>query len=153
MLNFLTNKQAAEKIEGLEARIVELEADAAAAQSQIEALKTSESDLSEKVANLTTANGELLNAVQALTGERDSLATERDTLTASLKEAEEKVADFDGKVEAAAIAKFQALGGEPAPAAKADFQTEDKEVTREKFNSMSPADRTAFAKAGGKIKG
>lgn len=145
MISFLSNKQASEKIADLEQRVEVLKTENDAAQVQIAELQTDNGNLSKSVANLTTANGELLNAVETLTGERDQANEALSAATIQLE-------GFDERVEAASLAKFQSLGGTPAPAANSDSGPETMEKTRDEFNAMTPAARVEYSKAGGKLK-
>lgn len=133
MISFLTNKQAAEKIEGLEAANAQLEQDLAAAQTALQAAQAAESNLSEQVANLIAATG--------------SLTAERDTAKASLATAEEALSTFEERIEAGILARFESLGGQPAPASNADQALTAQQI-REKFEAMPAGpERSAFFKA------
>ena len=133
MISFLTNKQAAEKIEGLEAANTQLEQDLAAAQTALQAAQTAESNLSEQVANLTAQ-------LETITGERDAAQ-------ASLATAQETLSTVDERIEAGVLARFESLGGQPAPASNADQALTAQQI-REKFEAMPAGpERSAFFKA------
>jgi chromosome segregation ATPase len=151
MLNFYTDKAAKEEIANLNERLEALDADhhaaSRAAQSQIETLSGENKDLVEKVTTLEGENTEKVERIETLEGE---LATTTETLTA----AQEELGTFEDRVEAGVLAKFESLGGEPLKRSeKLDDQGGDQKLlTRANFNNLSPAERTEFAKSGGRLK-
>lgn len=142
---FLTDKAAKEKIAGLEVRNAELEADCVTRDEEISRLQT----------DLATANENLSTATADLNQARADLATANSTIEANaekVRKAEEQEATFADRVEAAGLAKFQALGGSPIEEAKSKDDAATS-ITRAEFQAMTPAARTAFSKAGGQLKG
>jgi len=107
-------------------------------------------DVTEKMAEVSeglekrTAELEESNAACAL------LETEKEAIAAELAESKEAQADFDEKVNAAALAKMQELGvSEPVEAVEDE---NDVEMSRSAFNKLSPSDKSKFAISGGRIK-
>lgn len=145
MISFLSNKQASEKIADLEQRVGVLQTENDAAQVQIAELQTDNGNLSEQVSTLTESVSTLTSQAEALTGERDQANEALSVATIQLE-------GFDERVEAASLAKFQSLGGTPAPAANSDSGSETMEKTRDEFNAMTPAARVEYSKAGRKLK-
>ena len=81
----MTNKQAAEKISGLEARIEELEADLATSTGAIETLQGEVSTAAENIVSLTA--------------ERDEAVSKLSTAEQTIADANEKIASFDLEVQ------------------------------------------------------
>jgi len=79
MLNFMTSKQASEKISGLETRVEELEAELVAKDSTIETLQAEQITATEQITNLTadlaTANEKLVKA-EATVADQETTITE-----------------------------------------------------------------------------
>jgi len=146
---FMTNKQAAEKISGLEARVAELEADLSNANSTIETLQTEANESSatyaENIASITTERDE---AVSKLSTAEQTIADQEQTIA----EANEKIASFDEEVNNKVLHGIANLGfkGEIPESSQEIGSVES--VTRAEFNAMKPAARLAFVKGGGKIK-
>ena len=92
MLSFMTNKQAAEKISGLEARIEELEADLATSTGAIETLQGEVSTAAENIVSLTAERDE---AVSKLSTAEQTIADQEQTIA----DANEKIASFDLEVQ------------------------------------------------------
>ena len=141
--SFLTNKQAQEKITGLEARVSELEADVNAASATIESLQ-----------------GEVTTAAETITG----LTSERDQASAALVTAKATVADQEATINAAnnKLATFDAevvnkvqLGianlGFKGTIPTASKEDGDNNLTLQAFNALTPRQKMDFSKSGGKI--
>jgi len=116
---FYTNSSAKEEIGKLETQVSTLEADNAAATADItrltEELKTANESLSAMTAERDEAANALEVSEKALTKANADLAT-----------AQEAVADFPGKVESAAQAKFESLGGPPLETSEKNEQVNGK---------------------------
>lgn len=149
---FYTDKTAKAEIATLNERIESLEADNESAANQIETLGEENKNLSEQVATLTAEKAAAAETVEGLQSQLTEANGEIEAAEAKVTEAEEKVTDFDEKVEAAALAKFESLGGQPIKSSKHDDEDGPKKITREQFNAMSAAERTEFSKAGGILK-
>lgn len=154
-LSFLTNKQSTEKIEGLTARITDLETDATARDEELTAARAEVTAHAESVAALITAHAE---AIATITAERDEVATnlatitaELDTTKADLATAQAEVAALPDKI-AAGVENGIASLGFTGKIPDGKQEDENKEVTREEFNGMSARSKSEFCKAGGKIK-
>lgn len=141
---FYTNSSAKEEIGNLETRISALEADNTAAAADITRLTEELKTANESVATLTTERDDAIAAFEASL----KIATKA---TADLTSANEKLATFDAKVETAAQAKFESLGGPPIPASGND-EKETSTMTRAAFNAMDHSDRNKFIGGGGKLK-
>lgn len=141
---FLTNKAATEKITGLEARTVELEADITAAQSTITTLQAEASTMAENIASITA---ELATATAELATAQATIADQESTINS----ANEKLATFDEEVAAKALLQVGNIGFKGEIPEAAD-EPEAAIKTREQFNALNPSQRLAFVKAGGKIK-
>lgn len=100
---FLTNKAALEKISGLEARTVELEADITAANDTIAALQGEAATHTE---NLATITAELGKATAELATAQATIADQEATVTA----ANEKLDTFDAEVAAKALLQVSSIG-------------------------------------------
>lgn len=140
---FYTNSSAKEEIGNLETRISSLEADGAADATEIAKLTEELKTANESLAAITTERDEAVAAFQAA----ETTATQA---TADLTTANENLATFDEKVEAAAQAKFEGLGGPPIPASGKDENPESA-MTRSDFKALGPRARLDFVLAGGKI--
>lgn len=144
MAIFMTSKEAKEKIETLENRVTELDADVEAIDVELQAAQ----------ANLATAT----EAVATITAERDKLTADLAAANATIADRDATIAaqptaeQIEEQVEQRALAKFQSLGGEPVPASTKDNNESPSSMTREEFNSLSPAKRVEFSKSGGKLK-
>lgn len=140
----MSNKQATEKIAGLETRLEELEADVTASAETIENLQAEAATNSEAVASITAERDQLTT----------DLATAEATITdqeTTITEANAKLETFDDEVETKAQNKIASLGfkGEiPGSSTNEDDSTK----TRAEFNALNPAARLAYVQAGGKIK-
>lgn len=116
---FLTSKSATEKITTLESRVAELEADATSRDEHVASLEQTIIERDATIAahaDQSEALAGLQGQLATLTAERDKATADLATSQAALTEATAKVEGFDAKVEAAALAKFQSLGGDPVPA-------------------------------------
>lgn len=140
---FLTDKAAKERIAGLETQVADLEANAATQDAEISRLQ---GELATSNESLLTANGQTETLTADLAAATASLAT-KETELATAKEA---VTGFETKVENAALAKFQALGGE-ATKAGSEGGGSAKIMNRAAFNALSAAERQAFSQSGGKL--
>jgi chromosome segregation ATPase len=112
--SFLTNKQAAEKIAGLESRIAELEADGIARDAELATARAEVAAHAESIASLTDERDSAI----ATLGEANAAL---ETATAEVAAAQEKVATFDAELEAAVINRVASLGfNEKLPEAKTE---------------------------------
>jgi ATP-dependent protease ClpP protease subunit len=122
--------------------VIALESENAELRTEFAALQSQAAESAERVValreELATATAELVTTSEALKQTADELAT-----------AQEAVAGFDDKVEAAAMAKFASLGGDPIVATIEEEKP--SELSRESFNALSPSARLAFVKNGGKL--
>jgi chromosome segregation ATPase len=128
------------------------------AQSKINSL---ESDLTALQSSLTEAQGTIAEQTETIAGLQNDVAAitaERDTLTASLTEAQSKVTALEADLVTAntsaesRAAEIVAQAGIPPVDASAEGQQESKVKNLAEFNNLSPADRMAFIRNGGKIK-
>jgi len=141
---FYTNSSAKEEIGKLETQISALETDATAAAADISRLTEELKTANESLSAITTERDEAVAAFEA--AEKTAVkATEEVTA------ANEKLATFDAKVEAAAQAKFESLGGPPIPASSTET-TENAALTREEFNALDHSARNKYISSGGKLK-
>jgi chromosome segregation ATPase len=143
-LGFLTNKEAREKITGLEARTEELETELEAAN---EAAKSARDELATYKESAAELSADLENAKETIT-ELESFKAEAETKIAELEEAAAKT---DEKVSIEASRMLAATGAaQPLenPEAGSDAS---KELTREEFRKLAPAARQAFLSNGGKL--
>lgn len=146
MISFLTNKQALEKIEGLESRVAELEAELATANELVVALQTEQTNHEAAVAVLANERDELAGKLEAA---QATIASQEETITA----ANTKLATFDDEIEARVQNQIASIGFQGTmPQSVVQPVGESNEKTREEFNAMTPHDRMQFVKAGGKIK-
>lgn len=113
---FLTSKSATEKITTLESRVSELEADATSREEHIAGLEQTVTDRDDAITALQGLLTDREGQIETLTAERDKATADFASAQASLTEATGKLEGFDAKVETAALAKFQSLGGDPVPA-------------------------------------
>jgi ATP-dependent protease ClpP protease subunit len=133
-----------EKVQGLEASLE-------SAQTEITEMTAA---LAERTTDLENAIGELASVKAQL----DSITAERDTLNASLTEAQSKVTALEADLVTAntsaeaRAAEIVAQAGIPPVDASAEEQQESKVKNLAEFNNLSPADRMAFIRNGGKIK-
>ena len=143
MLSFLTNKQAQEKISGLEARVSELEADVTAANETIESLQ---GDAVTAAETITTLTSERDTATTALATAKATVADQESTITA----ANEKLGTFDAEVAnkvQLGIANLGFNGNIPSTSAEVGEST----LTLNQFNALNPRQKMDFSKSGGKI--
>lgn len=143
MFPFLTNKQAQEKISGLEARVSELEADVTAANATIETLQGEAVTASETITTLTSERDK---ASADLATAQATVADQEQTITA----ANEKLATFDTEVANKVQLGIANLGfkGE-IPSASAEVG--ENKITREQFDAMDHSKRNEFIAKGGKV--
>lgn len=123
--------------------VIALEAENAELRESFTALQAAAAESAERVVALRTE-------VSSLTDEVTTTKAELVTATDDLTAANEKLATFDEKVEAAAQAKFECLGGPPIPASSKDESSESA-MTRSDFKALGPRARLDFVLAGGKI--
>lgn len=126
-----TQKQAREKIEGLEARIEELEADALAKEEGIETLQT----------ELATAREDLA-AKQSRIEELESKASKVEELETKVQEAEQKIEAAENSAAQKAVELAAEAGHEEAIPVVESEQINHLAV----FNSLKGAERTAYYK-------
>jgi chromosome segregation ATPase len=141
---FYTNSSAKEEIGNLETRIAALEADNTASAADIARLTEEAKTATESLAAMTTERDEAISAFEAA----EKTATE---VTVKLATANETLATFDAKVETAAQAKFESLGGPPIPA-NGNEEKENSAMTRAAFSTLDHNARNAYIKNGGKLK-
>jgi uncharacterized coiled-coil protein SlyX len=103
MISFLTSKAANEKIQSLESRVAELEADLTFKDEAIETLQTESKDKDATIA-------ENANKVETLTEERDTAKAELATATAKVTELETKVEEAKKSAGEQAIEALAAIG-------------------------------------------
>jgi uncharacterized coiled-coil protein SlyX len=141
--SFLTNKQAQEKITGLEARVSELEFDVNSASATIEALQADAATAAETITGLTSERDQ---ASAALVTAKATVADQEQTITA----ANDKLATFDAEVANKVQLGIANLGfkGTIPTASKEDG---DNTLTFQAFNALTPRQKMDFSKAGGKI--
>jgi chromosome segregation ATPase len=133
-----------EKVQGLEA-----------------SLESAQTEISDMTAALTERTADLENAIGELAtikAQLDSITAERDTLTASLAEAQSKVTELEADIvtantsaEARAAEIVAQAGIAPVEATADENLTPSNEKTLNEFNQLTPADRMAFVRNGGKI--
>lgn len=118
---FLTDKAAKERIAALETQVSELEANAA----------TQDAEISRLQGELATANESILTANQ----ERDQARADLEAANATIAERDATIAahpteaQISERIETAALAKFQSLGGNPAPASSEQADNPIKSLT------------------------
>jgi len=136
MLKFYTDQKAKEEIAQLNQRIEFLENEIQPLQEQVETLQEENKALAE-------SNHDMKKEAEEISKELESLEAENDKLSNEIEAAGVKLDSFDEEVEKAAMAKFESLGGQPAPAAGQEILS-DEEI-KAKFNSMpAGAERTQF---------
>lgn len=142
---FMSNKQAAEKIAGLEARVLELEADATKQESELETLRTENANHAENVVTLTAERDD---AVTTLAEANATLAT----VSAELVTAQAAVAELPDKIASGVQIGIAALGfkGEIPELSNEAEVVEAK--SRTEFNALTPRAKMDFIKAGGQLK-
>jgi len=148
-----TDKAAREKIASLESRISELEADAITKDSAIEAhaaeISAKDQSIAEHVASIASRDEQIaeltgkVSTAEAAASEKETKITE---LTAEVETAKQSAANI-------AIEKMAAIGQPEALDIEEQSITESKSLTRAQFNALSPAEKSKFSIAGGKIKG
>lgn len=141
---FKTAKQTAEKIEGLEAQIVDLESQITTLTESAEATKNADIDSVQSIASLN----ETITAHEATLKENaETIGAQELTIT----EANTKLSTFDSEVEAKTQLSIASLGfkGE-IPEAKEDDNKEA--ITRADFDAMSHIEKNDFLSKGGKLK-
>jgi len=151
MITF-TSKQARERIEGLEAAAAESDATIAQLTSELDAAKADAANASEALVNAQTEMAALSEAHETLTAERDDLIAAELATAASLAIAQEELAALPDLIEARAAEKLAAAGFAGDVPAGSTHEDDEFVKTRQQFNAMNPAQRTAFAKAGGQLK-
>ena len=123
MALFYTDKTAKAEIAELNERIEALEADNTSAQEQIESISA---DLTTANESLTEANGQ----VESLTSDLEAANTALTEAQSELSTAQEELSTFDERVESAALAKFESLGGQPIKGSKShDDKTNISELS------------------------
>jgi chromosome segregation ATPase len=128
------------------------------AQSKINSL---EGDLTALQASLTEAQSTIAEQTETIAGLQNdvtAITAERDTITASLTEAQSKVTELEADIvtantsaEARAAEIVAQAGIAPVEAAADENLTPSNEKTLNEFNQLTPADRMAFVRNGGKI--
>lgn len=141
---FYTNSSAKEEIGNLETRVSTLEADNTAAAADITRLTEELKTATENLAAITTERDEAIAAFEA--AEKSANQAKEQLLIAT-----ETLVTFDAKVETAAQAKFESLGGPPIPASGNEGK-ENSALTRDAFNSLDHNARNNYIKSGGKLK-
>jgi chromosome segregation ATPase len=151
MITF-TSKQARERIEGLEAAAAESDATIAQLTSELDAAKADAANASEALVNAQTELAALSEAHETLTAERDELMQHNQILEGELTIANEALEKTPDLIEARAAEKLAAAGFAGDVPAGSTHEDDEFVKTRQQFNAMNPAQRTAFAKAGGQLK-
>jgi predicted nuclease with TOPRIM domain len=128
---FLTQTQAKAEILERDVKIADLEDKI---REQSEASSNESSALALQVEELQAEVSRLKQENKDLSEENEETKAELDANASLINDANEKLESFDAKVEAAAIAKFESLGGAPAPVAKAEGEDPDSIVRQ--FQSM-----------------
>jgi len=126
-----------EKVQGLEA-----------------SLESAQSEINDMTAALTERTADLQNAIDELSEIKplyDTVKAERDELKSKVAELEADLVTANTSAEARA-AEIVAQTGIAPVEVSADEQQESKVKTLAEFNNLSPADRMAFIRNGGKIK-
>jgi len=128
---FMTNKQATEKISGLESRVAELEADLANATGTIETLQSEAVTASENIVSITAERDE---AVTKLSTAEETIGAQEQTIT----EANEKLQSFDLEVQNKVLHGIANLGfkGEIAESSQEPGSTVS---LREQINAIPDA--------------
>jgi septal ring factor EnvC (AmiA/AmiB activator) len=141
-----TQRAARERIESLESRNTELEAELAAESSQCEALRT----------ELATANETILvaqSSIAELDAAVETLQAQLTEANASLTTAQEAAAQAEQSAAAKAVALAAEAGIEsPLPITASEKPTSEvPTLTRAEFNKLPPSSRLAHVRAGGKL--
>ena len=131
--------------------IIALESENADLREQFTALQSAAAESAERVVSLRTE-------LSGVTAELETAKAEKataDELTAKAiqeaSEANEKLSTFDAKVESAAQAKFEGLGGPPIPSSNTD-EVIGNSLTRVEFSNMKPHEKSEYLRNGGKLK-
>jgi len=133
-----TQKQAREKIEGLEARISDLESDALAKEEGLEAIQN----------ELATAREDLA-AKQSKIEELEAQAAKVEGLEAKVQEAETKIVEAENSAAKKAV-ELVAEAGLEKPIEAASSQ-ESKTLTLAQFRELAAIQKTQFFRNGGKL--
>jgi predicted RNase H-like nuclease (RuvC/YqgF family) len=133
-----TQKQAREKIEGLQSRIDELESDALAKEEGLEAIQT----------ELATARDDLA-AKQSKIEELEEQASKVETLEAKVQEAETKITEAENSAAKKAV-EIVAEAGLDKPIEAASSQG-PKTLALTEFRELTPIQKTQFFRNGGKL--
>lgn len=140
---FTTKAEWEAKVDGLNARITELE-----------------SDVTASAEALTSAQNELATANETITGHVEEIGrlaarqTELEQELAAANEALEAANKAKDEAEASAGAKASAMlasAAHPPVEVTAESDSNAKALTRSEFNALSPAKRSEFSRNGGKI--
>lgn len=134
----MTNKQAAEKISGLEARISELESDLASATTENETLQSEAATAAETIAALTTACKE---AASKLSAAQATIAEQEQTITA----ANEKLASFEEEVNSRVLHGIANLGFK-GEIPNSSLEAGDEKNLREQINAIPDAKKRQEAR-------
>jgi chromosome segregation ATPase len=128
------------------------------AQSKINSL---EGDLTALQASLTEAQATIAEQTETIATLRESITTisaERDTASESLAQAQSQIAALEADIvtantsaEARAAEIVAQAGIAPVEATVDENLTPSNEKTLNEFNQLTPADRMAFVRNGGKI--
>ena len=146
-----TQRQAREKIESLQSRISELESESASKDETIQSLQAETSEASANAAPQSARVLELEEEVLALGGQIETLQSSASAKDAEITKLTEAATATAEKISIEA-ARQLASSGHPTPIANTpDADTDDKIMSRAAFNSLTPAARLKFVKAGGKI--
>ena len=143
-LGFLTNSEAKQKIEGLEARISELEADATARDAE---LVSARADFATSNESLNEANGNLATARERITALETEASASAETIARLTEEA--KFTKDKVSLEASRIV---AASGHKEPVESPEGGSGGVEIkTRAEFNKLDARARVAFLKSQGKL--
>jgi regulator of replication initiation timing len=138
---FLTQQKAKEEIRVRDEKIADLEDQL---RKQTEESSEQHSGLSDQVVELTKENERLSKENKDLSEELGESKAELEAGVSLVNDAKEKLESFDDEVEKAAAAKFESLGGQPAPAAGLGEEASADEI-RAKFEKMKPGEeRSAY---------
>ena len=148
-----TDKAAKEKISSLESRVSELEAD----------IVTKDEAIESHAAEITAKDQTIAEHVASIASRDESitaLTTEKESLTASITAKDGEIQTLKAEVETAkasagklATEQLAAIGQPEALEIEEQSIIESKTLTRTQFNALSPAEKSKFSIAGGKIKG
>ena len=148
---FATQKAWREKVEGLEARVSEIEADATAAAESFATAQAELATANESIAALNTELAELKTTNEILTNDAEEASK---LIEAKDKEISEAKAEVEtAKASAARVAaEMLASAGHPAPINNVDINAgSGKTVTRAEFDQLSHQARNEYIRAGGKV--